>query len=77
MTYELTNEEKMAIVNQHLKNLEYNKYNLKVSLIEKESVSSLQDKSFETLINQINDIDKQQAALKFELDTLSKEMVDQ
>ena len=36
----LTNEEKAAIVNQHIKNLEYSIYNLDISVIEEEAVST-------------------------------------
>ena len=34
MTLELTNEEKVTIINSHLKNLAYNKFNIEISVIE-------------------------------------------
>lgn len=40
MLEELTNEEKMAIVNQHVKNVITNIYNLEVSLIAESSLES-------------------------------------
>ena len=40
MTYVLTNEEKTAIIEQHLRTLEYSKYNTTISLMEENAVSS-------------------------------------
>lgn len=40
MLEELTNEEKMAIINQHVKNVITNIYNLEISLIAESSLES-------------------------------------
>jgi hypothetical protein len=39
MAYVLTNEEKIGIVEQHLRNLEYSKFNVSISLIEESSIT--------------------------------------
>lgn len=41
--YVLSNEEKISIIETHLRTLGYAKYNLQVSLIEEQSVPSSQD----------------------------------
>jgi len=46
----LTNEEKLAVLDQHLKNVEYSIYGIELDLIEANSVS-IQD---ETLISGLN-----------------------
>ena len=40
MTYELSNEEKISIIEQHVKNLEYSKYNLEAALIAERALTS-------------------------------------
>jgi hypothetical protein len=40
MSITLTNEEKATVVSQHIKNVDYSIYNLELSLIEENSVSS-------------------------------------
>ena len=66
MTYILTNEEKAGIIEQHLKNLEYSKYNLEVSLIE-ESASPTSASAATSLEEQISEINLKISALKAEL----------
>ena len=66
MTYILTNEEKVNIVEQHLKNLEYSRFNLGISLIE-ESVSASNDASISSLKEQLSSIDAKIEVLKQEL----------
>ena len=38
MTTLLSNEEKAGIINQHLKNLQYNKFNLEISVVEENAL---------------------------------------
>lgn len=71
MVYELTNEEKISIIEQHLKNLEYNRYNLSVSMIELTSGSNSKGESIEDLQADIDSIVAQQAALNAEIASLS------
>jgi len=72
MTYELTNEEKSAIVNQHVKNLEYNIYNLQVSLIEENAVSTPDASKISSLNSQISESNVKKTALLAELDELTE-----
>lgn len=66
----LTNEEKATIVNSHIKNLEYNKYNLEISVIEENSKTEPSNETLQSLNAQILEIDGQLNALQSELDTL-------
>lgn len=61
---ELTNEEKQNIVNQHIKAVLTNVYNLQVSLIAEEAVEPANQSAVDTLNNQIaKDLLKHQALL--------------
>jgi hypothetical protein len=71
MVYELTNEEKSSIIEQHLKNLEYNRYNLEISMIELTSATISKDESVADLQIEIDSIESQQAALISQLASLS------
>jgi len=72
MAYKLTSEEKALIINQHLKNLEFNKYGLRVSLIEMGSGISAKKESIEDMENQISSINAKQNALIIELNSLEE-----
>lgn len=67
MTSILTNEEKSAIVTQHIKNIEYSVYNLELSLIEENSVSSPDAAKVSSLSEKLDDLTSQKAALEAEL----------
>lgn len=71
MSYELTNEEKAAIVNQHIKNLEYSIYNLQVSLVEENAVSAPDAAKVSSLNSQISEANTKKTALLAELDELT------
>lgn len=71
MVYTLSNEEKISIIDQHLKNLEYNRYNLEISMIEITSATFPKEESIENLQAEIDSIASQQAALAAELAALS------
>lgn len=66
MTYELTDEEKVAVIDSHLKNLEYNRYNLTISVIEESAVSSPNATKVSELQADISGIDLKIAALNLE-----------
>ena len=66
MTYILTNEEKAGIIEQHLKNLEYSKFNLEVSLIE-ETTAPTSTSVVSALEEQLSSINLKINALKQEL----------
>lgn len=69
MTYELTNQEKINIIVDHLKTLEMNKFDLEVSLTECINSSEDQSDNIESLNFQIYEI-------KLKQDVLAKEMAD-
>lgn len=71
MSTTLTNEEKITIVSQHIKNVEYSLYNLGLSLLEEDSVSSPDADKISSLNSQIADLNLQKTALTTELSTLS------
>jgi prefoldin subunit 5 len=72
MTYELTNEEKISIIDQHLKNLEYNRYNLQVSILELTSETNPKQESITDIQAQIDSIVAQQTALSAEIASLTE-----
>ena len=61
----LTNEEKADIVNQHIKNLEYSKFNLELSLVEENAVAS--SDSIVSLESQLAELNLKKTALLEEL----------
>ena len=71
MTYELTNAEKISIIDQHLKNLEYNRYNLQVSILELTSATNPKQESIDDIQAQIDSIVAQQNALNAEVTSLT------
>lgn len=70
MTSILTNEEKSAIVNQHIKNVEYSIYNIELSVVAENAVSSPDADKITSLNNQLSDLTAQKAALQAELSAL-------
>jgi hypothetical protein len=71
MTSILTNEEKSAIVTQHIKNVEYSVYNIELSLIEENSVVAPDATKLASLNEQLNDLTSQKTALQSELTKLA------
>jgi hypothetical protein len=67
MTYELTNEEKEAVVNQHLRSLEYSKYNVQVSIKVENAVVAPNATTISDLNTQLADITAKLAVLAEEL----------
>jgi hypothetical protein len=72
MTYELTNAEKISIIDQHLKNLEYNRYNLEISVLELTSGTNPKQESITDIQAQIDSIVAQQTALNAEIASLTE-----
>jgi len=73
VSYELTKEEKTLIINQHLKNLEYSKYNLRISLLELNSDANTKVEHIENLQSQVALITTKQNTLIEELKLLENE----
>lgn len=71
MTVELSNQEKFAIVNQHIKNCVTNIYNLNVTLIAENAVDSPNEILIANLNAQVNNEIKRQIALEQELSLIT------
>ena len=71
MTVNLSNEDKISIVNQHKRAIEYSKYNLTVSLIEENAVLNKDQDTIDSLTAKIADHDGKISALDAEIDSLS------
>ena len=67
----LSNEDKISIINQHKRNVEYSKYNLAVSLIEENAVLSPDQDAITALNAKIADHNSKLSALDAEIDSLS------
>lgn len=70
MTYELTSAEKLEIVNQHLKNIEYSIFNLSLSVVEEESTSTPNSETISNLNIQISQANAKKTALLAQLSEL-------
>jgi|694.fasta_scaffold21000_4 hypothetical protein len=70
MAYTLTKEEKIDIINQHLKNLEYSKYNSEISLVEESAAIEPQQNLIDEIQGQIDSINAKTAALLSEISSL-------
>jgi hypothetical protein len=70
MTYELENQEKINMVNQHIKNLSYAKYDLELSRIEALAVYTPEEVSGMSYNGQISDITTKILKLEEILDSL-------
>lgn len=72
MTYELTNEEKEQVVSQHLRSLEYSKYNVHVSLKVENAVSTPNSTTIADLNAQLADINAKLVVLAEELTLITE-----
>lgn len=70
MSIELTNEEKIGIVEQHLKNIVLNEYNIILSISQNGALSSPNQEVTNSLRAQLRDIQAQKAVLNDELTSL-------
>jgi hypothetical protein len=66
----LTNEEKINIVTQHLKNAYTNEYNLEMSLVEANAKAIPDQANIDSINAQLTDISAQKTALEAELASL-------
>jgi hypothetical protein len=71
MTIELSNEEKISVVNQHKRAIEYSKYNLTISLIEENAVLNKDQETIDSLTEKLADHNRKILALDVEIDSLS------
>lgn len=66
MTIEITTEEKIGIIDQHIKGLNYNKYNLDLTVLELQAVSTPNQESLDEILLQISDINAKISVLEEE-----------
>lgn len=66
----LSTQDKIGIVQQHIKNLQLNKYNLEVSIVEENALQNPAQSTLDSLNSQISDIVAKLAVLNTELTTL-------
>jgi len=66
----ITNEEKLAIVSQHIKNLELNKFNLELSLIEENAKADPNQNNITPIEADIDDVVAKITALTVELNKI-------
>jgi hypothetical protein len=68
----LSNQEKISIVEQHLKNLEVNKFNIELSISEENSVESPSESILHGLNGQLANVTAKISTLNTELTTLKQ-----
>jgi hypothetical protein len=66
----LTNEDKAGIINQHLRNLHYNKFNIEISIVEENAKATPETAAVANLTAQVADFAARITALEEELDKL-------
>jgi hypothetical protein len=67
MTIELSKEEKISIINQHIKTLKYNKYDYQISIKEEEAVETPSTSRVDSLNAKISEVDAKVTALSAEI----------
>ena len=70
MTYELTNDEKRNIINQHLRNLKYSQYGIEISLMEENADSAPDQENINSLTGQLTTINDKIDVLVTELESI-------
>lgn len=68
----LSNEQKSELIDSHIKNLAYNKYNFELSLIEENSLTNKNQGAIDSITEQISFIDAKIAALETEKASLTE-----
>lgn len=71
MAYELSNEEKITVVNQHLRTLAFSKYNHEVSVMEEQASPEPAQDTLDALNKEIQLLDSKITALNNEIASLS------
>ena len=69
---ELTTEEKIAVINSHIKNVQYTKYNAQVSLVAENALETPDAEKVTSANEVITKADLQLAALQGEIDALGE-----
>lgn len=71
MTIELTNEEKLSIVNQHIKSVDYNIYGLQLDLMESQAIDTPDPVQVASVNGRIASANARRSALVIERDSLT------
>lgn len=66
----LTKEDKVSIINQHKRNLEYSKYNVEISILEENSANVPNQDVIDSLNDQTEELNNKIAALDAEITSL-------
>jgi hypothetical protein len=69
----ITNEEKMGIINQHMRNVQVNKYNLELTLLEENALTSPNTETVTAITAQIAEANRKIAVLETELESVQAE----
>jgi hypothetical protein len=72
MTTLLTNADKLNIVNQHMKSIDFQVYNLQLDLIEANAESPVNSETVSTLTGRINVLNAKRTALELEAEPLEE-----
>jgi hypothetical protein len=68
----LTNADKLNIVNQHMKSIDFQVYNLQLDLIEANAESPVNSETVSTLTGRINVLNAKRTALELEAEPLEE-----
>jgi hypothetical protein len=68
----LTNADKLNIVNQHMKSIDFQVYNLQLDLIEANAESPINSETVSTLTGRINVLNAKRTALELEAEPLEE-----
>lgn len=69
---ELTTEEKIAVIKSHMKNVQYNKYNAQLTIVQEQALATPNAENISSANDSIAKADLQIAALQAEIDALSE-----
>ena len=67
---QLTNEDKVAIINSHKRSVEYSKYNLELLILEENAITSPDQTSLDSYNAQIIELENKLAVLDAEIASL-------
>lgn len=69
----LSKEEKIQVIEQHSKNLEFNMYNLTLSILEESSIENKDQEAIDSLQSQLSNVNAKISALQSELTKVKAE----
>lgn len=72
MTTTLTNEEKLTIINQHLRNIDYALYGFSLDLLEANSVTPVDTENVSLIEERISNLNSKRSVLETEAESLAE-----